>query len=62
MLSFDKWPHYNDEMHLPDTFSEMRLDGQYIAISVLLILLAIIALLQLLHIFNCNYPKLLVCY
>ncbi|VDM42403.1 unnamed protein product [Toxocara canis] len=59
MLTADKW-FYRPDAHLPITFSEMQLSGQYLASGLSILMLLITIALQLWHICHTNNSRLIV--
>ncbi|KHN70789.1 hypothetical protein Tcan_18918 [Toxocara canis] len=58
MLTADKW-FYRPDAHLPITFSEMQLSGQYLASGLSILMLLITIALQLWHICHTNNSRLI---
>uniref|UniRef100_A0A1I7Z0E3 MARVEL domain-containing protein n=1 Tax=Steinernema glaseri TaxID=37863 RepID=A0A1I7Z0E3_9BILA len=58
MLTFDKW-YYRAAMNLPVSFQEMRLTGQYFAVTVTMTLLLGTLLQQVLHFCEFRYSRLM---
>lgn len=62
MLTPNKWV-YTRDLHLPFTFSEMRLTGQFVSATLASVMLVATAILQLVHLLKLKHSKLMcICY
>lgn len=59
ILTPDKW-HYNIYSKLPITFSEMRLNGQYLATAITTVVLILTIISHIAKFYCCKYSRLLV--
>lgn len=59
MLTADKW-FYRSNAHLPITFSEMQLSGQYLASALSILMLIVTVALQLWHVCHVKNSRLIV--